>query len=290
LAKDVGCHDAADLDCLRKVNASQLVVEYAGLKSTRAVVDGDVYTDFPIALIEKEEFNRVPFIMGNNAEEGNLFIYPPLSPTTPATAKQLQCMFFFTFGDDAHKISAVYPPVEAPGIDNRPMLSELVSDLVFHCDNNQVAQALANKGAAPWLYSFRHRPACNVLGFGAAHGSEIAYVFQNFAEVYAEFNSTCTPSPEDFALSARMASLWASFARTGIPDTQWKRTTAKDSVVLKLEASTVNRMDFETGYRASQCKVLDSILDTDEKYAPAITRLFDSITVCQEEVDKAFVV
>merc|ERR1719382_195139 len=117
----------------------------------------------------------------------------------------------------------MYPPIEQAGIDNRPTFGELLSDIVFHCDNNQVADALARKGASPWMYSFRHRPKCSPFGFGAAHGSEIAYVFNNFAEVLAEYKSDCKPSPEDLSLSKRIGELWTNFAKTGTPDVDLKR-------------------------------------------------------------------
>merc|ERR1712241_1383436 len=116
-------------------------------------------------------------------------------------------MYNYTFGNDGQRIADMYPPIGVDGVDNRPRLSELVSDLVFHCDNNQVAHALASTGAAPWMYSFRHRPKCAPFGFGAAHASEIVYVFNNFAEVYDEFHVACTPSSEDMALAKRMGSL-----------------------------------------------------------------------------------
>merc|ERR1712217_120826 len=108
----------------------------------------------------------------------------------------------------AEQVANMYPPIETAAIDNRPLFSELLSDVVFHCDNNQVAAALARKGAFPWMYSFRHRPKCTALPFGAAHGSEIVFVFGNIAATIGSVKSDCKPSPEDLSLSRRIGQLW----------------------------------------------------------------------------------
>merc|ERR1712203_379104 len=119
MAKSVGCIDAGDLKCLTQVNAGQLSQAFASTASFRAVLDGDVYEDLPLAIIKKGNFNRVPLIIGNNAGEGGLFVYPTDKPTRPATADELRCVYSRTFGEDSEQIEEMYPPVDGIGVDNR---------------------------------------------------------------------------------------------------------------------------------------------------------------------------
>lgn len=260
LAKLVGCASAADITCLQQVDTAILTSAYDSLGSWQAVIDGDVYEDAPLALIKQGKFNHVPFINGNTENEGSVFLYPQLRSS--ATATEARCMLEHTFGTDAaKKIIQAYPLAE--GIDNRPVLASILGDWIQHCENGMIAQELAKAGAPLWVYSFKRGMSCSphLAGSplpGALHTIGMAYIWNNigaFLEL-SNISSGCQVAQEDYELAARVSAMWAGFARSG--DAGWSRF-GPDEQVLKIDLSTVSKFDFETGYRRSQCAMLDPI-------------------------------
>merc|ERR1719325_251367 len=75
---------SAVLRCLQGVDKGALLTAVNG-SGPGAVIDMDVYQSDPLTLIAQGKFNKVPFMFGNNADEGNFFMYPPSANTTFAT-------------------------------------------------------------------------------------------------------------------------------------------------------------------------------------------------------------
>jgi len=221
----------------------------------------DVYEADPRTLIAQGKFNKVPFMFGNNADEGNLFVYPPLVNTRPASAADIKCAVKKAFGDKVGEgVLQIYAPVDAVGIDNRNIAAEIFGDALFHCDNRKVAQALSKAGVAPWVYSFNRQPSCDIFP-GAHHGVEIAYVFQNLDETISSLsNSTCKVSPDDKRLSEKVSAMWAAFARTGTIEKGWPRFDSPGNEVnLNIDLGLLEALDTQLGRRRSQCDAMDRI-------------------------------
>jgi len=140
------------------------------------VIDGDVYEDAPLALIKQGKFNHVPFINGNTEDEASSFLYPQLRH---ATATEAGCILEHTFGaEPAKKLIQAYPLTD--GVDNRAVLTSILGDLVQHCQNDMVAEALAKAGAPLWVYSFKRALSCPFFPFpGAYHAIDTPFVFNN---------------------------------------------------------------------------------------------------------------
>lgn len=224
---------------------------------------------------------------GHNYNEGNLFVYPPILNTTPATAADVRCNFQRAFGSKAESLLQHYAPVDMPGIDNRGSVANVISDLLFHCPARNIAVELTKQGHAPWLYSFRHQPACLSLPVpGAAHGTEIAYVFDYYGvpagTVCRDLNGNATNftlPAQDVALAKRMSGMWADFARNGKPEANWPRYSLPSEPLLKLDISTLTAMDIETGYRRSQC---DALSVAGIRAADTTVSLYTGLLVCQK--------
>lgn len=118
------------------------------------------------------------------------------------------------------------------------------------------------------------------------HVAEVSFVLNNFAS----FNATCHPPPEEMALSKLMGSMWANFARTGIPHKKWKPYTDLDDSVLKFTASTTRKFDYETGYRREQCDLLEAVLPSNEQFTKALSTLQVALLTCQKQDVSALIV
>merc|ERR1712007_140483 len=98
-------------------------------------VDGVFMMDTPLALIKAGKFNKVPLLMGTNADEAYGLFYPPVVPTKFTTPKEAKCAFKSAFGSRARELMDIYTIVESDGFDNRKAVLGFISDALFHCDN-----------------------------------------------------------------------------------------------------------------------------------------------------------
>lgn len=77
------------------------------------------------------------------------------------------------------------------------------------------ARAFVAKGAPAYIYLFSYVPAATQkrMPYGAPHGPEIAYVFNNL-----NTRREGTITPEDQKVAQMMNTYWANFAKTGDPN------------------------------------------------------------------------
>jgi para-nitrobenzyl esterase len=94
--------------------------------------------------------------------------------------------------------------------------------------DRNIARIVAAQKKPVWLYYFSYEaPAARTAAVrGAAHGAEIAYVFQQRS-----------PSGEDLATGQSMTAYWAAFAKYGDPGAaggpQWDRYNAANDNLLE---------------------------------------------------------
>lgn len=200
---------------LGKSNYDILDVYYGGyggmISMPKVFRDGVVLPDAdPLTLIEDtENYNAVPLMMGTNRDESKLFMvldpdFVELLGGIPFRAKDpIYYELYSSYHSDATKAYAV--------------------------DN--LATILSETYGQPDLYAYRfdwdEEPT--ILGvnmsllLGAAHGMEIAFVFNNFTQFivpqYASLVYTDANQPGRLELGRSMSSYWAEFAYNGSPGT-----------------------------------------------------------------------
>ncbi|HXV00985.1 MAG TPA: carboxylesterase family protein [Caulobacteraceae bacterium] len=197
---------AASVEAARAIPAERVEATRGDLgpAADEAVVAAD-----PWAAYERGAYDATPILIGTNADEGALFV-PAIKPAAyEAQARR-------AYGPWADKMLAAYP-----GKDDVAALRsgrDLFADAVFVWPTRAWAR-LAARGGEPkvWLYRFEHVPpwpASPVFaGWGAIHGSEIAYVFENMpAAGFVQFKD------EDRGLAGKVSDYWVNFARTGDPN------------------------------------------------------------------------
>jgi para-nitrobenzyl esterase len=104
-----------------------------------------------------------------------------------------------------------------------------------------------------WVYHFSYVPAAaRADSYGAAHGSEVTYVFDTLPDHALAYGPRTIPAATDAdrQVSHAMHAYWVAFAKTGDPGSAggpaWPRFGADGEQLLEFGADGVNvRRDFE---------------------------------------------
>jgi para-nitrobenzyl esterase len=179
--------------------------ETAGLRYV-PLVDGYVIPDDPAVLMGTSSQSKVPLLIGHNADEG-LFYARDLPKTVDDYRAFVRTRFPAELVD---AVLARYPAavdaqvsVAAPLLDGE---SRLVAPTVL------TARA-ASRISDVYMYRFsRVAPSSRAAWGGAAHTSEVPYVFDNMSGDVSQFED------KDRTVSRAMADAWVRFATTGNPN------------------------------------------------------------------------
>jgi para-nitrobenzyl esterase len=207
-AQAVGAPRLADL---RALDVKAL---YKQAWSPHPIVDGRVLREDLTTTYRLHHQNDVPLLVGWNAEEGK-DLAPELLGTasfTAATHRELVAKLLGRAPSPA--LLAAYPG--ATDAQAKASINQLTNDWwgwrMWYWAGLQATQGKARS----YVYYFAHEPAppaspCG-YGCGIGHGVEIQYVFDHLDQDARAWTA------QDRALAARLASTWATFARTGSPN------------------------------------------------------------------------
>ncbi|WP_233510975.1 carboxylesterase/lipase family protein [Actinomadura craniellae] len=203
-----GCTDVA---CMRGKTAEQvLAASLTPAVRWTPVVDGKVMPLQIQEALDTGRFHRVPVVQGTTADEGRLTVASTYdlagrrltAEGYPAAVRQF-------FGDRADAILARYPLSDYPS--PAEALGAILTHAQFSCLSYRTTESMA-KHTRAYGYEFADPNAMAYLNLpisfpvGAAHGSEIRYIFGNVSG-----------TPEQNALADRMLGYWTNFAKTGVP-------------------------------------------------------------------------
>jgi para-nitrobenzyl esterase len=233
-ANAVGCNQPTAsqvLACLRALSVAQVLanqsVTFVGPGPTPNV-DGKVLTQSVGTALGAGQFNHVPVMNGSNHDEWRLFValdfdlVPGIGPVTAATYPQAIAA---TIGS-----AAAVPAVQAqyPVLGHFPTYDQAVgalgTDAIFACPAHFVDE-LASPFVPTFAYEFNDENAPqNFLPpvsfpYGAAHASEIQYIFPVHNPSGVGLNLTQTPlNAAQQKLSDQMVRYWTEFAESGNPN------------------------------------------------------------------------
>ena len=233
-ANGVKGDDAATAAALRALPADTLSAPVSGLGDPGLpgpVLDGQILTQGIAQAFEKGEQAHVPYLEGGNSYEASLFARVADVPD-PVIARA---------GDPA-KVIAVY------GGQPRPEVArELITDTLMTEPDRELARQMARQGLPVFVYHFSYVPASiRDKSFGAAHGSEIGYVFDTLPTQPISYGGRDIPAatPDDQKVSDAMHAYWVAFAKTGDPDSAggpaWPRYTVDGDELVEFGADGVN--------------------------------------------------
>jgi len=246
--------DAAAAAALRALPAEALNAPYGaigGADTPGAIIDGRIAVEpFP-DVFAKGGQARVPYLVGGNSFEASLF---------PAVMRY-PGVVISRLGAGRGRAEALY------GGDTPQAAADLTTDLQITEPVRFLARAQAAAGEPVFVYHFSYVPAGErgqILG--AAHGAEVAYVFDNLPTHPVSYGGREIPAAtaDDQTLSEAMIAYWVAFAKTGDPDSAggalWPRYTAAGDQLLEFGEDGVNvrqgfekdRLDFLERVAASQ--------------------------------------
>ena len=237
-AKYMSSLGAKSLAELRKLPVQKLVLDgsayYAG-EFGGPFVDGQIIKGDPIPLFAAGKQAKVPFMIGTNSFDSDFML--PGEPSLEVFTKKIH--------EDPKIIEKLYADVKDKCILN----SFVIQDLMYRASTKLLANSM--NGVAPGYAYYYDYLTQNIRASlpGAPHTYEIPYVFGSLALMpqapkqaltgvnqcariekdVAEFKKTHAwpkdwfpivdkSSPQDQAMSERLSSSWAAFARTGNPN------------------------------------------------------------------------
>lgn len=196
------------VDARKKTAGEILKASPAGLGGGPwPIFDGYVLLGDQYKLYEEGKYNDTPILVGTNSDEGALFV-----ATTTSAAYQSQIKA--GYGDYADKILAAYPgDTDAHALRSA---RDMFRDATFAWPTWAWARLQSKTGKGKvYVYDFSHRPpypnAPQFKDWGAAHGGEIGFVFENFSQAMPAV-------PADLKVSDEVSSYWTNFAKTGDPN------------------------------------------------------------------------
>ncbi|WIB63180.1 carboxylesterase/lipase family protein [Curtobacterium sp. MCBD17_040] len=198
-------------------------------------IDGDVLPEHPLAAARAGRTAPVPLVIGTNHDEASLFKHAR-TPILPNTRERVERLVAGTDPEAWQRIRRLY----ADDAD-RPRRDWVAAggDGVFHVPSIDMAEAHAAAGNPTWMYRFDHAsPLMRLVGLGAAHGTELPYLFGTFRTPLGRIVAgTDTPATRR-RIHEVLAGSWTAFARDGVPSHRgwtWPRYTAQDRETLCID-------------------------------------------------------
>jgi para-nitrobenzyl esterase len=218
------------MDDLRAVPATRFTPPYQQLMAEGfgPFVDGQVLTGDPATLFAEGKQHDVPFMIGVNSWEANMFLgsNPKLDD------------FLDKFGPQRAEAAKLYGAGTRP---DRSVLTDMFQDSVYNATVRVLASRMASVSSPAYAYQFGHVPAFKRADVpGAAHGAEIPYVFDTF---YLARNRD-KYTDEDKRVAQLIGDYWVAFAKTGDPNgtgrLRWPRyRSGRDAVMMFDQTASV---------------------------------------------------
>jgi para-nitrobenzyl esterase len=210
--------DAEILACLRNKPADELLkalpssndLIFGEGASWFPVIDGWNLPDVPSKLLASGSFEKVPVILGSNADEGTLFFQ--LAGTMIADDTALKALAETLVPGKSDEVLKHYSTATHGSAKAAAMAA--VGDAGFVCPTRRAARAIATGGADAYLYHFTFSPPGSLLGdLGAFHSAEIKYVFGVPSQLLPQ-----QLTAEELKLSSAMMGYWLRHGSTGDPN------------------------------------------------------------------------
>lgn len=197
----------------------------------------DVLPLDPLEAMRRGSANRVPLIVGSNAQEGRLFTrFLKMLPTNEPMVEAVLA------GADAgvrDRIIAAYPDYPA-----RKACIRLGGDFAFNAAVWDIAEA---HGAHAPTYVYRYDFAPRVLrwsGMGATHATELFAVFDVYRSGgLGRLLTAGADRRSALRVSGQVQRRWGAFSRAGTPGDDWPAYNPDDRAVMVFDRDT--RLEFD---------------------------------------------
>ncbi|KAJ6106010.1 hypothetical protein N7512_009527 [Penicillium capsulatum] len=255
-ARTLNC-GISNKDCLRSKSVGDLEKAYdndkflkegIGAAGALGIMSAKTHVFYPYAdgkVIPEDPLShgvRVPSVFGFTQKDGNIYSLKYASSHNMSVAASVYPEFLQrNFGPAAAKIiQSQYPLSKFKQLGDLAAfaaISQVITDSNYKCPAYFGAVQTAEKKIPAWTYEFSRKPTCPWMKslcvlprgqfsmVGAAHTSEIPYVFGNMQH-YNFSDKSCKVPASEHRLSKQMISLWTAMAKNANPSTeaiQWPR-------------------------------------------------------------------
>jgi para-nitrobenzyl esterase len=200
------------------------------------VIGDDFLPTDPIEAMQSGRAQRVPLIVGTNADEGRLFTR--FMRMLPVNQSMIEELLADTEPAARERITAAYPDYPASSA-----CIQLGGDFAFSSAAWQIAEA--HSGHAP-TYRYRYDFAPRTLrwsGLGATHATELLAVFDIYRTRFGALLTAAADRRAALRVSNQVQRRWRSFSRTGVPGDDWPLYTPEDRAVMVLDSKC--RVEFD---------------------------------------------
>jgi para-nitrobenzyl esterase len=220
----------------------------------RPVVDNVVFKDFPLQIVQSGNFIKVPLIIGSNADEMSLS-----APTVVTPAMVNLIINAYVPAALRPQALTLYPPGNN-NTEARISYVKILTDAQFTSTTRRAAQCVSlNQNEPVWRYFFTHKHTVPQLApFGAYHGMELFYVFNNWEN--ATLGRGILFKPADDSVQKAMLRYWVNFANTGNPNgaglVNWPAYQSTTDCYLEIKATPNGS---QCGLRTAESDFWDSV-------------------------------
>jgi len=190
------------------------------------ILDGKLVVETAESAYKAGRQAKVPLIIGNcSGEIGGGFV----------NASSSKEELFSLFGELEGEAKAAYDP------DGNKEFAEVITkfntDWVWGEPARFTARTFVANGEPTYVYLFSYIPAPmqQMMQFGAGHGSEVSYVFNNVTS-----RDGSPVDPKDQELAKMMNTYWSNFAKTGDPNGEglplWPLYTPRKNEILDIQS------------------------------------------------------
>jgi para-nitrobenzyl esterase len=220
----------------------------------QAVIDNHVFFNSPINVFQSGNFNNVPLMLGSNSEEMSLSSPQVVTPAMVNLLVNSTIPVPFQA-----QVLALYPP-GTTNSEAKQSYVGILTDAQFTTTARRTAECVSRNQTEPvYRYFYSHKHTIQALQpFGAYHGMELFYVFNNWEN--ATLGQGVLFKPADDSVQNIMLSYWANFAKTGNPNgnglVAWPQYNADTDCYLEIKATPNGS---QCGIRTAQSDLWDAV-------------------------------
>ena len=217
----------------------------------RPVIDNYVITGTPQQVFTSGNFNKVPLLIGSNADEMSLS-----APQTVYPSMVTALIKNSVPPSDTSEGLTLYPP-GSTNSEARDSYVQILTDAQFTSTVRRTVRWVADNQSQPvWRYFLTYTQSGILSSAGSYHGIELFYVFNNWEN--APLGTGPLFTAQDDSMQRNMLAYWVNFAATGNPNgqalVQWPQYVSSTDPYLEMNATPIGT---QIGVRTVKCDFWD---------------------------------
>lgn len=198
-----------------------------GLAGWSPVLDGQIIPQHPFDPLAPAISANVPLLIGTNKDEATLFLLNDTSlPTLDEEGLSKRVQAFA--GSATEQLITAYRTAQ-PESSPAALFAALAGDRMMRINSITLAERKHAQGEAPvFMYLFAWETPVMDGRLKACHALDIPFVFDNLASA-RRFTGDL---PECQAIADKMSEFWLTFARTGVPGSDWPAWTPAERATM----------------------------------------------------------